>query len=421
MAQSLDIGDTFGSLKVVEHIAEGAKAVSYRASAQDGSARLLKQFHSPGSALKWFPAFVEHQLETHRRLKDSSVPGRCITMLAQRVESPFGLVQEYPFLFDSANLSAWIDRKEGLPIDGGARLFLARTLVATIARVHAAGVAHLDLKPANVLLRSNRSLMFGLDLYLIDFDFAIHRDAKVPWPVEWGFVGTDGYQSPEHFQGGDSPGTYSDVFTLGIILYELLGSGRPWFGLIDPGEYRNEIRRGIAPSFEPLPCCSDLPNIRDLSDLLRRSLSPKPELRPTAAQIHATLCAAPPVDTESRRDPVKPLVLTRSRVAVSSKVALVLIGSEGREMRLFHQRVIGSLQFTGIVGDLGRRASREHLLLAHSDSGCWIVSLCFGAAGTTLLNGQPMLNATNYELHHGDTLEIVSRSGSESFRVEVGA
>jgi serine/threonine protein kinase len=102
----------------------------------------------------------------------------------------------------------------------------ARQIAAGMAAAHAAGVVHGDLKPGNIMITANDAIKI--------MDFGLARRIAVPNPHEetmaWtpprsGLSGTPGYMAPEQIRG--EPATpASDVFALGLILYEML-AGQP--------------------------------------------------------------------------------------------------------------------------------------------------------------------------------------------------
>jgi serine/threonine protein kinase len=110
----------------------------------------------------------------------------------------------------------------------------AKVLVAAVGTLHDAKIVHADLKPANAYLIKDPTIASEYQLKLIDMDFSILADRKPPWQGYQGHVGTDNYRSPEHLTRGAVPILASDVFTLGLMLYELL-AGRPSLLVRGPG------------------------------------------------------------------------------------------------------------------------------------------------------------------------------------------
>jgi serine/threonine protein kinase/formylglycine-generating enzyme required for sulfatase activity len=110
-----------------------------------------------------------------------------------------------------------------LPTDYGTAV---ATIVATIAEAlhtaHQAGVVHRDVKPSNILLRQDGQAL------LADFGVA-HQTGAVPLTVTGDLAGTPTYMSPEQVRGAE-PGPASDVFSLGVVLYEALTLQLPFPG-----------------------------------------------------------------------------------------------------------------------------------------------------------------------------------------------
>lgn len=101
----------------------------------------------------------------------------------------------------------------------------ALTLVAQVtealAAIHAVGILHRDLKPGNVMFRENG------ELCIIDFGLAkqiqIEQDITQPGKI----YGTPYYMSPEQGQGLDID-VRSDIYSLGVVLFELLTGMKPY-------------------------------------------------------------------------------------------------------------------------------------------------------------------------------------------------
>jgi DNA-binding NarL/FixJ family response regulator len=87
--------------------------------------------------------------------------------------------------------------------------------------VHAVGVLHRDLKPGNIMLRTNGSLA------IIDFGLAKHSDVRIEMTGTGQIFGTPYYMSPE--QGHAQPlDERSDLYSLGVIFYEMLTRKKPY-------------------------------------------------------------------------------------------------------------------------------------------------------------------------------------------------
>jgi hypothetical protein len=161
-----------------------------------------------------------------------------------------------------------------------------------LAHAHDNGILHRDVKPANVLL--NR---FGRP-FLADFNlsFAARRDGADPAP----FGGTVAYMAPEHLEAFGPGGRRlqaavnerSDLYALGVMLFELLAGRLPFRLGPRPGARRTEQmlelaaeRRGGPPRFPPE---ANVP--APVACVISRCLDPEPERRsPTAAELARAL------------------------------------------------------------------------------------------------------------------------------------
>jgi TolB-like protein len=121
---------------------------------------------------------------------------------------------------------------EGGRVDAATLLPIARQVAEALADAHDKGVIHRDLKPGNVML-TERGLVKVLDFGLARFAPPAHEDSAT-WSgrhgaLEGAIVGTLAYMSPEQARGQAVDGR-SDVFSLGVLLYELLAGRRPFDG-----------------------------------------------------------------------------------------------------------------------------------------------------------------------------------------------
>jgi predicted Ser/Thr protein kinase len=154
---------------------------------------------------------------------------------------------------------------------------LVAQLAAAVHHAHERGLVHRDIKPANVLLTPDGGVRL--------LDFGVAKDTLDTAVTRTGeFHGTPHYSSPEQASGvGIGPAT--DVFALGILLYELLARRRP-FEAEHPRLVLRRIESGV---FVPLrQAAPAVP--RDLETICHHALAPRPSDRyATAAALAADL------------------------------------------------------------------------------------------------------------------------------------
>jgi len=148
------------------------------------------------------------------------------------------------------------------------------TLAGALADVHAAGLVHRDVKPANVLLGASGAVKLG------DFGLArtLHADARItPGPD---VIGTPAYLSPEQ-AASDPVGPPTDVYALGLVLLECLTGRREYPGEAISSALARLLRSPVVPDDLPAPW----------PRLLDAMTAREPERRPDAATVLRVLTA----------------------------------------------------------------------------------------------------------------------------------
>jgi tetratricopeptide (TPR) repeat protein len=182
-------------------------------------------------------------------------------------------------------------------------LDIARQLYSGLAAAHARGVLHRDLKPANVLIDDSGQVR------ITDFGIALSRDNADRHML----TGTPGYMAPEQRTLGAMLSERTDLYALGVLLYELLVGQHPFprGGAVDVPPPLSSRITGLDPRLE---------------DVIMRSIAADAEARPaSAAAIGEQLAAASP-QPALRVAPapgLRPVVIAAAVVVIAMLTGLV--------------------------------------------------------------------------------------------------
>ena len=209
-------GVELDGLVVEELIGAGGMGTVYRArSLGDGQAPLAVKFLSPSLAAE--PELVARFWREVALLEKLDHPA------IVKVKS-HGQSQEVPWfameLVDGPTLSARL-AQGALSLDE-ARAIFSRLLDA-LAHAHGHGVVHRDLKPANVLLASDGARLADFGIARLDMEAATRKTQLTRTDA---ILGTFPYMSPEQ-RAGRPVDTRSDLYSIGVMLYEALAGERP--------------------------------------------------------------------------------------------------------------------------------------------------------------------------------------------------
>jgi len=188
-------------------------------------------------------------------------------------ESPYLIMEYIPGPSLAAYLKRLQDKKQRLPIGIVAQIL--KSIASALDYAHLKGIVHRDIKPANVLLRSQSEIVefdkpLPADVEPILTDFGLVRLLDSTMHTTAGSVsGTPAYMSPEQARG-EKVDKRTDIYSLGIMLYEMLAGVVPFQSDTTFGMLMKHIN-------EPPPPIQGIST--DLQFLIDRALAKKPEDR----------------------------------------------------------------------------------------------------------------------------------------------
>lgn len=198
-----------GRLELLRQLGEGASGSIWLAHDHKRERDVAVKFLHPGS--------LEKESLRRRFLREGQTFGRLRHRNLVRVHG-LGYTEDQPYIVIEyvEGQTLWELLERGWTFEPDQALVIARDIAAGLAVAHAAGVVHRDLKPSNVMIRERDQCVKVLD-------FGIAKDLHADTAITriGAYIGTPAYSAPEQILG-EAIDARTDIYSLGVILYELL-------------------------------------------------------------------------------------------------------------------------------------------------------------------------------------------------------
>jgi eukaryotic-like serine/threonine-protein kinase len=187
-------------------------------SAEQGKEVVIKVLHRGKGSLSrdvTFERFIDEFKMLHD-IHDAAVPDIY----------DFRVTDRYTYIAMEYFADGHLGKRLAEPVSVDEALSITLEIAHSLAIIHAAGIVHRDLKPGNIMLRTDGSAA------LIDFGIsqAKRDEEEAPGPdQDAGISGTPYYMSPEQARG-EPTDERTDLYSLGVILYQMLTGQRPYVG-----------------------------------------------------------------------------------------------------------------------------------------------------------------------------------------------
>jgi predicted Ser/Thr protein kinase len=262
---------TLGKYSIIRELGRGGMGVVYEALDTSLNRRVaLKLMLSRNADPQEEERFVREARLSARIPKHPSIVG---VYEAGVFDGRYGIAME---LVDGQSMLQW--RKKG-SITVRQQAKLLRDVALAVHHAHEHGTLHRDLKPQNILVGPRHHP------YVTDFGLAkrTEHDASASLTVAGLALGTPTYMSPEQAQGSKKIDRRTDVYSMGVMLYEIL-TGRPPFRGSSPMDIiLKHLKEPVVPPSQAVKAGSASPVDRSIEAICLRALAKKPgERYPTA-------------------------------------------------------------------------------------------------------------------------------------------
>lgn len=375
------VGKTWGRFQIIEEVGRGGVAVVYRA--YDTTLERLVALKVLFPRLAAAPQFLERFRREAIVAANLRHPNIVTIYDVGIKDEVFNyIVMEF---VEGHNLRQEIENRGPLSLDRVVAII--NQLADALDYAHGQGLIHRDIKPANTILRAGDQVTLT--------DFGLVKAAKGARLTDVGAtLGTLEYMSPEQVMA-DELDHYSDIYSLGVVVYEMLTGQVPF-----RGDTPTDTLHRLISQPPPSPSRLNANVSKEVERVVLRALDKEPGKRfSTARQLARSLERA--IGLQSPRGRV---AKARPKVAKGKGVGLKLVARDNRQFHLCEgTTTIGRATDNDVV--LAKhKVSRHHAEIRCQAGSCWVVDL--NSTNGTSLNGQRLSPGESRPLSPGDTLSL---------------
>jgi serine/threonine-protein kinase len=284
------IGRTIGRFEILSELGRGGMAVVYKARQTSPNRIVALKVLPPELSLdRTYIARFRQEADSAAALEHPNIVPIYV------VDEAEGLHYIAMKFIDGRTLKEIIHERGMLPLDETIRLI--EQVASALDYAHSRGVIHRDIKPSNMML--DRSGW----VYLTDFGLARGTGGGGGLTVAGTVMGTPEYMSPEQAQGLPNVGPPTDIYALGVVIYEMLTGRMPFKADTPLAMLVARLQQAPIP---PRDFRSDLP--LPVEDVIMRALARKPEARyPSAGEMMMALKQAASLSTDAMSSATPPV------------------------------------------------------------------------------------------------------------------
>lgn len=331
------IGKVIDNYKILEEIGRGGIGIVYKAlDINLDKLVVLKMIK---------PELIEEESLLKRFMNEPKLQAKLESPYIVRVyafrKTEYGhfIVMEY---VDGVTLSDWIKKGGAIPWQKAIPVF--KKMLKAIIHAHGVGVIHRDIKPRNILISKKG------EIKITDFGLAKFLQADSEASITGTIVGTPKYMPPEQIQGLAHVDHRSDIYSLGITLFEMLAGKLPFLN----ENTHFAIQKAIMDERFPPPTDlnSDIP--LQLSEIVMKAIEKAPDNRYQSARemlgaIEATEASLKASQNETKPlPPSPPKTLPLNRAVLFAVGLIILIGLAYSVMQIFRNNAPRETAIPGV-------------------------------------------------------------------------